>query len=57
MAHGRPDGFTTLYDEAGNPVSVRMDPTTEYGLVVVDDRSRRLLEQILEEIKKLTCKE
>lgn len=52
MAHGLGTGFVRLYDEKGNPVEVAVRPDGTYALAVQDDRVRRLLEEILMELKK-----
>jgi len=43
VAHGRPTGYNTLYDENGNPVVVRLDPATDHSLSVSDKRVEELV--------------
>lgn len=48
MAHGRPQGFTTLYDADGNPISVFKMVGDSYRLAVEDEMTTRKLDDILE---------
>lgn len=43
MAHGRPTGYETLYDQNGNPVSVKLDRDLNYSLSVSDERLEKLV--------------
>jgi hypothetical protein len=45
MAHGYGDGLTTLYDEDGNPVTVRLE-NGAYVLATRDDKVVKVLERI-----------
>lgn len=46
MAHGLPNGYTTLFDEDGHPIDVALQPNGTYALAVYDMRARLVLEDI-----------
>ncbi len=57
MAHGLPEGFVRLFNEKGNAVDLALRQDGTYALATQDDPTRRLLEEILEELKTLNGKE